>query len=453
MKKVIYLLILVLFIVALYVAFMLLKDKTVATVMLDINPSIKINIGKNNKVKSVEAISADAKKIISNNLKGKELDEALIIICENVISSGYADEKNVSIVLATTGDISVSDVSKTLHDEFDKREIATDIIVMDNITKEDYKLAKKYNINPSKAAYINSILKEKDIPVENLKDSSIKELRDTKETGRYCPEGYTLDGEFCIKEIKKIEARYDFVCPEGYQDYQGTCYLEGRFIRGEKYACNEDYVVEGNKCVRKEFIEADPVYECQTGELMRKGEAWIIGAEDNDKMVCVDKSTGVPPTQRCLLQNHIMIDGNCADGPKPTINGGCEPGDYLVNGGCYTVDNYDQWQCPNGGIFEKSKGTYVELCPDTFTYLEPTITGYTCKDDFILKDGKCVKEETYDAFKEVICLEGSTLVENSRCLYLDNQKEHEPGYICDDPHGRVEGSTCIIYDFVDALIG
>ena len=50
---------------------------------------------------------------------------------------------------------------KRFYAYFSKDDIGAEIIVINKINKEDIKLAKKYNINPAKAAYINSIVKDK----------------------------------------------------------------------------------------------------------------------------------------------------------------------------------------------------------------------------------------------------------------------------------------------------
>lgn len=43
------------------------NNKIVSTIMLDINPSVKINLNKKNKVVNVITLNEDAKKIVSND--------------------------------------------------------------------------------------------------------------------------------------------------------------------------------------------------------------------------------------------------------------------------------------------------------------------------------------------------------------------------------------------------
>ena len=146
-----------------------------------------------------------------------------------------------------------------------------------------------------------------------------------------------------------------------------------------------------------------------------------------------------------------MINGKCADGPKPTINGKCEAGDYLVNGGCYTMDKGDQWVCPNGDIYEKSKGTYTELCPDTFKYTAAT-GSYSCEQDYTLKGNKCVKEIEENARPKRTCISGYTLIDGDRCIDYTDTKEFIDGYYCDSHNSKLKDNQCIIIETIEANI-
>ena len=47
---------------------------------MDINPSIEINLNRNDRVNSMVALNNEAKDIISDDLNGKTIDEAFNII-------------------------------------------------------------------------------------------------------------------------------------------------------------------------------------------------------------------------------------------------------------------------------------------------------------------------------------------------------------------------------------
>ena len=164
MKKKILIPIIILIIIIGIISYFIWDNRTISIITLDINPSIKINLNKKNEVKKIVAVNKDANVIVKNiKLKdNKKLDYVLEKITDEIESNGFLTEPNlVQIVLHTEGNISTNKVKKIINDNFNKDDIGAEIIVINKINKEDIKLAKKYNINPAKAAYINSIVKDK----------------------------------------------------------------------------------------------------------------------------------------------------------------------------------------------------------------------------------------------------------------------------------------------------
>ena len=232
--------------------------------------------------------------------------------------------------------------------------------------------------------------------------------------------------------------------------YNNKCYEETAVLETGKLICDSEYVLKDKKCIKEEVIAAEPNYICQTGELHKLGDFFPEGDVNHEEVYCVDKTNAKAPTLRCLTHNHTMINGKCANGPKPTINGGCIEGDYLVNGGCYDIDNEDQWVCPDGRIYEKSKGTYVELCPDTFKYTKPTTNGYKCNEGFKLKDNKCVRTEKIDPHHERYCPDGYSLINNDKCINYSNIANKQDGYVCPKDTMKLRGNKCIDYEMIEA---
>ena len=428
-------------------------DNSKATITLDINPSIEIKINEEDKVSKVKVLNNDGKDIISNDMVGKPFSEVIKTISNNIIDKGYVPyDDYVVIIMHTEGEVDKEELGIRIHEPFDAKEIGIDIIDVETITKEDEKLAKKYDISPAKAAYINSIKKDNDnVSIEEIVNKSANELKETKEKGMYCDNGYTLRGDFCEKEVERIKAKEGMVCPKGYYEYNGSCYEETGTIDTDKLVCRDELKLVDGKCIKEGLLDAVPIYHCDKGELYKKGDLFSVGGiKDRDKYFCVDKSTGKEPTLRCLLnKNHIMINGRCYNGPAPTINGGCPNGDTLRGGGCYSLDNEDQWECPDGNIYMKSKETIPELCPDTFTYMEPTIEGYKCEEeDYELEDNKCVKREIDDPYYEKACPEGYKMVDDQKCIN-DNTKDKIDGYYCEDNY-RLERDECVRYEEIPA---
>ena len=430
------------------IGFVFYNNRVVSTITLDINPSIEINLTKNNKVKSVNALNDDAKDIVGN-LNGKSLNDTIEAIAERVIEKGYTDGDFVTIILHSEGNINNNEVAERLNKSFQTKNIGIDIIKIDKISKEDEKIAKKYGISAAKASYINNIKKDNEnVSFNDLINKSTNELKETKETGKYCEANYILEGDFCLKEVNRVPAAKGEVCPRNYYEYNGTCYEEVGVQEKDILFCSDGFNLINNKCEKEEYIDAEPEYYCEKGTFKTEGEIrwhnWKGGP------ACVDESTGKAPVLRCMIGPHLIIDGKCHVGPAPTINGGCPNGDKLVGGGCYSLDPGDQWQCPDGNIYEKSKKTYVEICPDTLTYTKPTIKSYSCKEGYDLKDNKCYRKETQDPQREKYCKEGYTLVENARCINLSKTANKETGNVCNQINARLRGNSCVIYEMIDA---
>ena len=205
--------------------FLFFINRTVSVITLDINPSIEIRLKANDKVKMVKALNEDAKKIVTSNLKNKSFDEIIDTISENSVVNGYIGGEKSSIIISSTGNINLDEVKKTVQESFGKRNVITNVIVIEEITKEDKKLAKKYNITPAKAAYISDMLKENEnLNIELLANKPVDELKETKESGNYCLDGYTLEGARCYKEISRKTPEIGPICPDGYYEYNDKCY-------------------------------------------------------------------------------------------------------------------------------------------------------------------------------------------------------------------------------------
>lgn len=453
MKKKYIIFIVILVVLISIIGFILWNNRTVSTITLDINPSIRINLNRKGIVKSVIPLNKDAEYVI-DNLKGKTLEDSLDKLTENLIEKDYIKDPHIEIILYTEGNVNNEKVINEVSKSFNRKEVDTSIIVVESISKEDKELAKKYDISPSKASYINSIKEDNDsIDVEALVEKPVDELKETKETGKYCDAGYSLEGDFCVKEIRREKASHGKVCPNGYYEYSNKCYEEGRIIELEELICNEDRTLKGNKCVRKEHIEAKANFTCDKGDLIKREFAKyrkFRDTGDGQQYVCEDKSNAKAPVLRCLYnKGHIMINGKCYNGPAPVINGGCPNGDTLRNGWCYSKDNEDQWQCPDGDIYEKSKGTYEPLCPDTFTY---TIAKgyYSCEEGYTLEGRECTREVEEDARHKQTCPTKYTLVDPGRCINYNKTSEYIDGYYCDKENTRVEGNQCVYLEIVDA---
>ena len=457
-KKIIIIGVIILLIVIVGIAagFLLIgNNKIASTITLDINPSIEINLTKEETIYSVVPLNDDAKDIVDNDLQGKSLDDALKTITENLIEKGYTEENNIVILLYTKGEINNEELQNKIRHTFGEKDINTDIINIDNITKEDEDLAKKYNITPAKAAYLKSLTKENDqLSLESLVEKPLKELEETKRTGNYCDEGYTLEGDFCLKEIERVKATPGEVCPRGYYEEKGKCYEEAAVIETGEYECREEFKLDGKKCIRTVEMNATPAkYSCPSGESKTRAELGLTdkNAGDANDIVCVDPSSITHPVSPCEANDgteYTVSGGKCYWHRAPVIESGC-PGKVQVGGECWD-DATGIYICRGDRDGDRYNNTNA-ICKNTLKYSNPTVTEYKCEDNRAKLNGnKCTFDETEDPRNVYACPEGYTKLENDTCINMKNTKEKEDGYVCDQENSKPQGDTCIIYDIVDA---
>lgn len=454
-KKIIVSIIFAFILIAGVISSILWTNRTVATITLDINPSIEINLTKKEKVKSIVPLNDDAKDIISSDLKGKSLNNALKSITNNLIDKGYIDEDRVEIILYSKGSIKSEEVESSIKNYFSEKQISADVIIIKSVTKDDEKLAKKYNISPAKVTYIKSITENNEnISIEDLTNKSVSELNETKATGKYCHDGFTLEGDWCLREINQISASDGEVCPRGYLEYDGKCYEETESIEGNNYVCRDDFKLENNKCVREMTENAIPIkYSCSSGVAKTRVEAGLSGTNDGDAndIVCVDESNATHPMSPCEVNDgteYTMAGGKCYWHKAPVIASGC-PGKVQVNGFCW--DDASSVLICVGARDGKQYSSRSEFCEGSVKYINPVVSEYKCENKNAKLTGtKCVVEELEDAEKQRYCPSGYTLVDHDRCINYNKTTNKESGLVCEGENSRLKGSTCIIYEMIEA---
>ena len=433
-------------------AFGIWSNLTVSTITLEINPSLEIRLNRHNRVTSVVPLNDDAKAVVKGDFWGKDLTTTIKVLTTNIIDSGYVNNDNVPILLYTSGNIDNEIVVNELSQQFETKQFNATITIIETIDQADRELAQKYNINVARAAYINEIIKNNNnLNIESLQNKSIGELRETKETGRYCDKDYALEGDFCVKEINRINATIGNVCPDGYREFDDKCYEEASAIDTDEYWCYRGLTLTSdNECQGIEQIEATPNFTCPNGEPIQRGRLRIPSlreAGNQDEYLCEDRSNAKYPSERCLLQEHAIINGKCAMGPKPLLPTptGCEGNDINYNGGCYDPNPSEPYICPNGDRYD----TNTELCPDTFTYTKAS-GNYTCPKEYTLNGSKCTRKVSEPASFKKICPSGYTLLDSGQCINKSKTTDYIAGYVCQTEKSRLDGRVCIIYKTIPA---
>ncbi|MBR3660903.1 MAG: hypothetical protein IKN63_03255 [Bacilli bacterium] len=434
-KKIIISIVACLFLIIGIIGFLIWNNVLISTITLDINPSIEIKLDRKGNVKSVIALNDDAKEIIDNKFEGKSLNELLYDIVSKVIDKGYIENDHVVILLHSKRYNQEEQVGVEIEKLFNERHIDVDVIVIQNITKDDEKLAKKYNISLAKASYINSILKENsNINEDDLVYKSVNDLDETKNTGNYCPDGYNLEGSMCFKEKERIAATKGEVCPRGYMDYNGICYEETVGVEGEESVCREEFELKDGSCIKTSSYR--PIGNCSSGVL------------NNDEEICVEKEFVLIGEEYCRDPGRTLYEHKCL-ATKPSINGGCLNGDMYYNGKCVnTRDDYyvSEWKCPDGTYNMRDDGDESKCYQDKKT-TRPT---YDCDDGFVLENNMCVRTEINKPETEMLCPSGYTKVDFNRCINMNHTKNFETGFVCDIENARVVNDKCVIYEVIEA---
>lgn len=156
-------------------------DKIVSTITIDINPSFKLELNKDNKAINILSLNDDAENIKINDYKGKDFNKVFDNITKELIEKEYVNEK-AYILLNIGGKIKEEDVKKVITDSFKSNNINAEIIVP-TITDSSKELAKKYNITESKAAYIEQIVKNNTkLKIEDIVENSVKDINNKIES-------------------------------------------------------------------------------------------------------------------------------------------------------------------------------------------------------------------------------------------------------------------------------
>ena len=416
-------------------------NKVASTVTLDINPSLEMDLNSKKEVLDVRALNGDANAILEADLKGKSWDDALKGIADKIVEHGFADADQVVMIINVTGEAKGEELSNGIRHVFGEKNLDPDVIVIEDISEEDKELAKQYNITPAKAAYINTVTKENtNVTFEQLVEKPVKELKETKETGKYCDEGYNLEGDFCVREKERVAAIKSSVCPKDTEEVKGICYKRAETEK-EPY-CKNGLTLKDGKCVGTEEVNAEAkcsegtynskTGKCESSEL--KGEGTKTCNEEHDKLLSNGKCAAAHPGAHTYGDNDEPFDEATE----------CCCGDTFdkSNGWCYSLPNgnYDaKVTCPSGQTAKDGKCYEVKTSEPTYSCSKGNLNG-----------NKCTVEVSKNPEYKASCKNGLTLHENRVCIDKNSTVEKEEGYSCKQKDSKLEGDQCVVMEIVDA---
>ena len=197
---------------------------------LDINPSIEIELDKENNILDIIPIDEDAEKMINNTkFIGKKLKESLEVLVDKTIENKYIFNENISILLF--GDnIDLRIVKDDLEHIIKDKNYRPNIIIYNNAISDNAKeLAKKYKVSDARAAYVESIQKENNnLTIDKIINKSISEIKEMKDSGKYCIDDKILYDGNCYKEKERVTVLEDNTCPQEEYDYIVDIKLVGK---------------------------------------------------------------------------------------------------------------------------------------------------------------------------------------------------------------------------------
>ena len=399
-------------------------------VTLDINPTIELEV-EGMKVNRINPEGNEAWALIDRDFEGKSLTEVFDEMFKHLKEQGYLDENDdITIIVGIEeNEQNIRSDKKTIEDylrECGAKKNISLTIIQPEITEEAKKAAEEHGVTPAKAAVILETLEgNEELNFEDIKEKSARELKDMKETGLYCDLGYTLRGDKCEKRERDEAPKEGKTCPETYEEIKGKCYKIGP--SNHEPSCKEGELKE-DKCVITEEVAATA--KCSEGTYNSKTKK------------CEKLTYAGEGEKKCSGDNpKISAKGTCTY-PKPTINGGCEGSDQLIDGWCYNMkdggDQYPTVTCPSGQTVKDGKCYTSETSAATYTCSKGELNG-----------DKCKVETTKDPVLKVTCFNGLTSYKDRACIDYKNTVDYIVGLICPGG-GRLEGDRCVYYDVVDA---
>lgn len=142
-------------------------SQSVATIQLDVNPSIAIEINRNQKVVEVTPLNEEGKIVVGDmDFEGDSIDQTVNALVGSMLLNGYIDSANNSILLSVddTDASRASQLQQRLSGEIEKK-LSANIkgsVISQTVHHDDDldRLAEEYGITVGKAQLIRDIMKD-----------------------------------------------------------------------------------------------------------------------------------------------------------------------------------------------------------------------------------------------------------------------------------------------------
>ena len=194
-------------------------NRIYTTLFLDVNPSVEINLNKDDRVVNVKPLNEDGKTIIGTmDFRNSDLEVTVNALIGSMLRNGYlSDIKNSILVSVENNDQAKAEtLQKQLSEEIDKllkRDNMYGALITQTISNdpETDKMAKEYNISRGKARYIQKIINNTTHSFNELAQLNINDLNlISKDTDTVTNTGTPSEKGYIGKE-KAIQIAYEKV--------------------------------------------------------------------------------------------------------------------------------------------------------------------------------------------------------------------------------------------------
>lgn len=164
-------------------AYMLLL-RPVASVYMDVNPAIALDINSRNKVISAQGINSDGQRVLNGmKLKGTDVDVAINALLGSMVKNGYLKGDTDAVLISVKCDnIKISARLKARLTAQARESMGTligsDAVFDQSVDMNDevIRLSEEYSISYGRAALIRRVSNATGLPVEDMAGLSLKKL-------------------------------------------------------------------------------------------------------------------------------------------------------------------------------------------------------------------------------------------------------------------------------------
>lgn len=158
-------------------------QQVAAVVSIDINPSVELEVNKENKVLRSVAINEEGKQLVDTSLKGLTIEDAVVKVVNKAKSLQYiTDEKNAilisTVVLKEEAKASQPQIEDAILEKIYEQDALQELqVIYVRSKKEDIEKAREEKISIGKyEVYLEAKAEKQEITVEQIRKAKVQDL-------------------------------------------------------------------------------------------------------------------------------------------------------------------------------------------------------------------------------------------------------------------------------------